>query len=551
MKTILGVKFTHDGGIAVIEGNRLVFATEMEKIANRERYTEIKSLDWVYQALKDKGYSLGDIDVIAVDGWRGSRIYRPFDLRVAPYHEFDVAPPNRIEANARYYFNARKDFPFNYVSYPHMWGHITSALCTSPYEEAYALTWDGGQNARLHYVHNNRVNFIGSVHEIYGVIYGIMGYYFGPYKQPEIYSADLFQGHSLYGGYDKPGKLMSYIAMGKPDPVAIAFLKAQYSILEWPIVNSANRYGWNRNGTLEHTLMRRLVDFQRQEGFSDEDALASVHEFLERLLVERVQALVPKRSPLLFSGGSALNIKWNTALREAGYKVWVPPFPNDAGSAIGVACAEMIHQTNSVEFFWDVYSGPYLKHNAKEIGWKSTQMTPFGVGSFLADNQDQAVVFLYEEAELGPRALGHRSIFMSPARPENKAFLNKIKRREEFRPVAPLVLESEASNWFVPGRPDPYMLFDHHVIEEKKDLVPAIVHLDGTARVQTIKARECRATYEVVKGFFQKTGIPMICNTSANKNGSGFFPDVRSAQEWAEENGVKYVWANGELWSKQ
>jgi carbamoyltransferase len=108
-------------------------------------------------------------------------------------------------------------------------------------------------------------------------------------------------------------------------------------------------------------------------------------------------------------------------------------------------------------------------------------------------------------------------------------------------------MEEHAPRIFDPGTHDPYMLFDHYVRAEWKTRVPAICHLDGTARLQTVKAQENESIYRLIDEYYRLTGIPLLCNTSANFNGSGFFPDCESAMQWA---GVNYVYCAGILYEK-
>ena len=121
--------------------------------------------------------------------------------------------------------------------------------------------------------------------------------------------------------------------------------------------------------------------------------------------------------------------------------------------------------------------------------------------------------------------------------------LNRLKRRESYRPVAPICLEEYASEVFAPGSRDPYMLFDHDVRAEWLDQVPAIVHVDGSARLQTVDASNS-PTYELLRAYHRLSGIPVLCNTSANFPGRGFFPDPGSAMEWGQ---TRYVWSDGTL----
>lgn len=125
-----------------------------------------------------------------------------------------------------------------------------------------------------------------------------------------------------------------------------------------------------------------------------------------------------------------------------------------------------------------------------------------------------------------------------------KTLLNKLKRRESYRPVAPICAEEDAPRFFDPGSPDPYMLYDHRLRPEAIERLPAVCHLDGTARLQTINERQNPLIHELLRHYAELSGVPILCNTSANDLGSGFFPDVRSVAEWG---GVNHIWSDGTL----
>jgi carbamoyltransferase len=133
--------------------------------------------------------------------------------------------------------------------------------------------------------------------------------------------------------------------------------------------------------------------------------------------------------------------------------------------------------------------------------------------------------------EFGPRALGGRSILASPISAGMQARLNEIKDREDFRPVAPVVLEEEAANWFVGGQPAPFMLFTFDVRPERADRIPAVRHVDGTARVQTINRSQNALYYDLIKAFQARTGVPVLVNTSFNTRGEPIVCTPRDAVE--------------------
>jgi carbamoyltransferase len=133
--------------------------------------------------------------------------------------------------------------------------------------------------------------------------------------------------------------------------------------------------------------------------------------------------------------------------------------------------------------------------------------------------------------EFGPRALGARSILASPLHASMQARLNEIKDREDFRPVAPVVLEEEASQWFANAGVSPFMLFVYDVLPDKADLIPAVRHVDGTARIQTINRQQNQLYYELIRAFQARTGVPVLVNTSFNTRGEPIVCSPRDALE--------------------
>ncbi|WP_331375574.1 nodulation protein NodU [Sinorhizobium chiapasense] len=551
---ICGIKLTHDGAIALVEDGRLVFCIEQEKQDNNPRYQTIDNLDAIVAALAQYGLKPRDVDQFVIDGWDGEDESRfqvlsgvaPLTLKGAPYVE-------RYADGLLECFDGSglilDDWAFPYKSYPHVTGHVASAYCTSPFakagQPAFCLVWDGCIFPRLYYVDGQGARFLECLFPVIGQAYAAAGHYFGPYKK------------ASRGGWDLgvAGKLMAYIALGSVDEDIVAVFQELYEERFAADTELASRYRANINNA--ETSLVAVHDFfdasvVRLEAKSPEDVLASFHLFLERLLVHEMTMALQRHSfpgprNLCVAGGCGLNIKWNSALRETGLfdDVWVPPFPNDSGSAIGAACCAMVAQQGFVPLEWSVYSGPVLQSGHVPAGWEATPCSMPELAAILASNKP--VVFLSGRAELGPRALGGRSILAAATSAEMKDFLNEVKFREHFRPVAPICLEDRAPDIFSPGTPDPYMLFDHQTRMEWQDKVPAVVHLDGSARLQTIARSSQHKVAELLVEYEKLTGIPLLCNTSANYHGRGFFPDAAAACEWGR---VEHVWCDGLLLTK-
>ncbi|WP_024510039.1 nodulation protein NodU [Bradyrhizobium sp. ARR65] len=552
---VCGIKLTHDGAVALVEDGRLVFCTEQEKRGNNPRYQTIDNLDCVVAALAEHGLAPEDVDQFVIDGWDGEvesqfRLLSgtaPVTLKGGPYVERHPEGLLTSRDGLGLMLSGR-DFP--YASYPHVTGHVASAYCTSPFAEAgepaFCLVWDGCIFPRLYHVDRRGARFVDCLFPVIGHVYAVAGHHFGPYKRDTRTSWDL----------GVAGKLMAYIALGYANEDIIKVFGELYLERFAGETEQARRYRAEINcPELSLAAMHDFFDASAPllKGKRPEDVLASLHCFLERLLVEEVIDALQRHTELAgarnlcIAGGCGLNIKWNSALRETGLfdAVWVPPFPNDSGSAIGAACAGMAAQKGFVPLQWSVYSGPALLPSDVPSEWESTPCSMRELASILASNKP--VVFLAGNAELGPRALGGRSILAAATSAGMKDHLNDIKKREYYRPVAPICLEDRAPDIFNPGTPDPYMLFDHQTRPEWRDKVPAVVHLDGSARLQTISRTSPHKVAELLVEYEKLTGIPLLCNTSANHHGRGFFPNAAAACEWGR---VEHVWCDGLLWTK-
>jgi carbamoyltransferase len=172
-----------------------------------------------------------------------------------------------------------------------------------------------------------------------------------------------------------------------------------------------------------------------------------------------------------------------------------------------------------------------LEHalNVARVSYERPVDLPAAVADILASNG--VVAWFQGRSEFGPRALGHRSLLANPARADNLSRLNDIKGREQFRPIAPMVLEERAEEIFAGRLPSPYMLFTHRVSEEWRERIPAVVHVDGSARIQTVNREEEPVVARLLAAFEARTGLPVVVNTSLNTAGRPMVDDPRDALE--------------------
>jgi carbamoyltransferase len=238
------------------------------------------------------------------------------------------------------------------------------------------------------------------------------------------------------------------------------------------------------------------------------------------------------------AGGVALNCVANRRLAAEGPfdHVWVQPASGDAGTALGAALFVAHELGDEVAPMTSAAIGRSWTDDELR-SWLELADVTFGEPDDLADEvaqvlaDDGVVGWFQGRSEFGPRALGHRSLLADPRRAENLERLNDVKGREQFRPVAPMVLEERAAEIFDGVLPSPYMLFVHEVHPAWRERIPAVVHVDGTARVQTVRRSEEPLMAAVLDAFEARTGVPVLINTSLNTAGRPMVDSPRDALE--------------------
>lgn len=280
-----------------------------------------------------------------------------------------------------------------------------------------------------------------------------------------------------------------------------------------------------------------------------EKSVMLLHEVIERLLID--YQLEPASTILSLSGGFALNCPTNTDLmNKFGFvKQICCPCVNDGGITLGMGLNYFYEINSKFNFtFKSSFYGHMDKREVLEV------LKPYedyiidivyGVEDIGEDILKAPIVWFWGSAEIGPRALGHRSILANPTKLEHKDLLNQYKKREWWRPVAPIVLEKYEKEWFVDSFPSEYMLNNFKIRPEKATIVPGIVHLDGTCRVQTITRKDNKMLYDVIEKFYEVSGIPIVCNTSLNDHNEPIVNSIEEAIEFSLDKNISIAYVNG------
>jgi carbamoyltransferase len=267
---------------------------------------------------------------------------------------------------------------------------------------------------------------------------------------------------------------------------------------------------------------------------------ASVQTRLEEMILGLGQWLHARTgaSTITMAGGVALNCVANGRLAAEGpfEDVWVQPAAGDAGTALGAAlhitrefgCQPSPMATAALGRGWSDDEIAAALHTAG-VAFERPDDLAEEVAAVLAAGG--VVGWFQGRSEYGPRALGHRSLLANPSSREMLHRLNDVKGREQFRPVAPMVLRERAAELFDGVIPSPYMLFVHRVRDEWRERIPAVVHVDGTARVQTVERAEEPLVARLLDCFFRRTGLPVLVNTSFNTVGRPMVDNPRDALE--------------------
>jgi len=406
----------------------------------------------------------------------------------------------------------------------HHLAHEASAFLASPFEEAAVLTMDGrGERASTSYGHfaqgrYDRLKQINLPHSL-GLLYEDVTRYLG-----FLHSSDEY-------------KVMALASYGRP-----AYVDEFRQILSM-----------DENGgyVLAPAELERRFGPPRGRGEVFADRHMDIAHSLQQVLEETVLAMsrwlhdATQSDHLCMAGGVALNCVMNAKLaNESPFRhVWVQPAAGDAGTALGAALWMDFHARETGRRAWvmdHAYLGPSYGNDEIEafmqrsgIRYRRMRDAAGEVADLLA--QEKVLGWFQGRMEFGPRALGARSILASPRDAVMQGRLNELKDREDFRPVAPVVMEERAHEWFdARGREGiraPFMLFVYDVLPDKADEIPAVRHTDGTARVQTVNRVQHPLLYDLLQAFEARTGVPVLVNTSFNTRGEPVVCSPRDALE--------------------
>ena len=518
---VLGVNAVfHDPAAALVIDGRIVAAAEEERFSRRKhgkRPVPFSTWELPEQSaawcLRQGGIDVTDIDVVAYS----------YDPRLAPSRDGHLTDDGWEALRTLYATRAPLFLSAalpgldadKVVFVPHHFAHAASACIAAPFVSSAVMTVDGRGESTSYLAGRWRG---GELHVLaeqalphsLGLMYEELTDHLGFLRSSDEY------------------KVMALAAYGRP---------AWLDVLR-DVVRTDGRGGFRVQSMDWSELAPRAQGGTWSRAHAD--LASSAQKRLEEVLLELVGWLHDRTGErfLTLAGGVALNCVANARLFADGpfEDVWVQPAAGDAGTALGAALYVAAEHGDQVESMTTAALGRGWTDEELESWLRRARVRferPNDIAQAAAETiaADGTVGWFQGRSEFGPRALGHRSLLANPRRAENLARLNDIKGREQFRPVAPMVLAERGAEIFEGKLPSPYMLFTHNVRRNWRERISAIVHVDGSARVQTVDRGAEPLVARLLDHVNDLTGVPVVVNTSLNTAGRPMVDDPRDALE--------------------
>ena len=521
---ILGINAVfHDPAAALVVDGRIVAAAEEERFTRRKhgkRPVPFSTWELPEQAaswcLEEAGLRPADLDAVAYS----------YDPALAPQAERDVTAGGWEGLRTLFVTRAplflRSALPgldagrVRFV--PHHLAHAASACLAAPHETSAVMVLDGrGERASYLAAHacggSLEVLATQDLPDSLGLLYEDVTEHLGFLRSSDEYKV------MALAAYGEPAHLPLMREAVRTTETGFRTEPVDWAALAPRIEPGAEDGRWRR----EHA-----------------DLAASVQARIEEVLLELAGRLHRQTGErvLTMAGGVALNCVANAVLAGAGPfdDVWVQPASGDAGTALGAALLVAGESGDRVEPMTTAALGRGFGERQIRDSLERARVPfeqPPDLAAAVADvlASDGVVAWFQGRAEFGPRALGHRSLLANPARAENLRRLNDVKGREQFRPIAPMVTDERAPDIFEGQLPSPYMLFTHRVRPAWRDRIPAVVHVDGSARTQTVDRDREPLLGRLLDAFERRTGVPVLVNTSLNTAGRPMVDSPRDALE--------------------
>jgi carbamoyltransferase len=541
MKIILGINALHsDSSACIISNGELICAIEEERL-NRKKHTAQFPILAIEECIKIAGINKNHITDIAINNNPKSNILPKLfftikNIKIQKDNEFIKRFKKKI--NLKKFIcnklNIKKNVKFHNIE--HHLSHIASAYFPSNFNKTNAVSIDGSGDfvsLAIGECNNQKIKITNKIYfpDSLGIFYQAMTQFLG------------------FKNYGDEYKIMGLAPYGKPlyfDKIKNNLFKENKLFFKlnknFFTHNDLNFKYQNEISKTINDLFNEKLNLLFKEDIENtytleefKENFASSTQKIFEFFFEKILNYISKKnfsSNLVYAGGCALNSSANNILVSKKYfnSFYIPVAPGDNGGAIGAALLVNSKYNTNCKNSSNAYLGSAYNDTdiEKAIKGKFKKLIKFQRFNNMIETCEMASDMLLngkvlgwfqEKMEFGPRALGNRSILADPRNPEMKSIINsKIKRRESFRPFAPSILKEYQNEWFIGDYNNEYMSSVMKVRENKKNIIPAVVHHDNTSRVQTVSKENNRRYYSLIELFYKKTKVPILLNTSFNEN---------------------------------
>lgn len=531
---VLGINRGHNSSVCLLDDGEVVFHIE------NERLSRIKYDFFPWNLLEEVQHYTDDLDFIAYVGMSQQYACELWTQKDA-YTEYLVRKKNFAKAEIH-----------DYWEYHHKM-HATCAFYNSGFDEALIIVIDGmGSDVKYNQIMNARES-ISVYTGRYPAEFELVEQFLVSRRIP--LRSDLPENRKLtqtlspgeaYGmvatnmGWTdlEAGKVMGLSPYGSPNPdIPPLFVDGHPNPDVYLIGDSLHDLSFNQQYECfrkwDDESMRKDIAYAIQKE-SQENVLNYILQMIERTGAKKV----------CLTGGYFLNCVANYFYLDkipSDVNMYVEPISSDAGTSMGVA--KFVHHKATGDMTIRPQKKLYYGLNQHEdISLETRIVSPDDVAKLIADGN--LVAMFQGKSESGPRALGNRSLLFDPRHPTGKDVVNRIKRREYFRPFAGSVMLQHAHEWFDMKNLDesPFMMFAVDVKEDKRHLIPAITHVDGTCRVQTVTRSQNENYYNLIEAFFIHTGVPILFNTSFNLAGEPLVETIEDAIRTLDNSEINYLY---------
>jgi carbamoyltransferase len=552
MSCILGINAYHgDSSACLISDGQLIAAAEEERFRRIKHWAGFPSKAICY-CRKEVDVGIGDIDHIAVNRNPKTNVFRKALFTFYRQPTFGLVKDRLKNASrvidikeklAQEFKVQRGDLRAKVHHIEHHVAHLASAFMVSPFEKAAVVSVDGFGDfvgAMWGSGHGNKLEVGGRIffpHSL-GLFYLALTQFLGFPKYGDEYKV---MGLAAFG---QPSELDNMQGIVKLNSNGQFTLGLEYFIHHSEGVTMTWDEGEPRMGPVYSREMEQILGSSRnpQEPIEKrhEDVAASLQAMYEEAFFHLLNYVYERTSipNLCLAGGCAMNSVANGKIfdRTPFEEVYIQPAAGDAGGALGAAYYVWNQGLNHPRDFVmrKAYWGPEFSEaelreaiglRREELGKLNCKIEHITDEATLCQKtakeiaEGKVVGWFQGRMEWGPRALGNRSIVVDPRRPEMKDVLNaRVKRREPFRPFAPSILLERVGEYFERNYPDPFMIKVYPIRPEKRGEIPAVTHVDGTGRLQTVHKEDNALYWKLIKEFERITGVPVLLNTSFNEN---------------------------------